>query len=128
MTETNLLEPPDWKNWKAPNRVLVIQDSTDRREAKVFRAHAAPNGVCDNLINALRLLANHQKDGDNPVNMDVQGFLKKSRFKIVDGLRRRIMVDNHEAVRVGDLGKNMESGKVVKPKYRLSGSSESGRS
>ena len=27
---------------KAPNRVLVIEDSTDCREAKVFLAHAAP--------------------------------------------------------------------------------------
>ena len=45
-------------NWKAPDRVLVKADGTDRREAKVFRAHAAPQGVGDNLINALKLLAN----------------------------------------------------------------------
>ena len=38
------------------NRVLVIQDSTDHREAMVFRAHTAPQGTCDNLINALKLL------------------------------------------------------------------------
>ena len=50
------------------------QDSTDRREAKVFRAHASPQGVCDNLINALMLLANQQKDGDSPVKMVVQGL------------------------------------------------------
>ena len=53
--------------WKAPNRVLVIQDSTDRGEATVFGAHAAPQGVCNNLINALKLVANQQKDGDSPV-------------------------------------------------------------
>ena len=34
---------------KAPNRILVIQDSTDRQDAKVFPAHAAPQGVCDNF-------------------------------------------------------------------------------
>ena len=27
-----------------------MQDRTDRREAKVFRAHAPPQGVCDNMI------------------------------------------------------------------------------
>ena len=26
-------------DWRAPNRILVIQDSTDHREAKVSRAH-----------------------------------------------------------------------------------------
>ena len=45
-------------NWKSPNRVLAIQDSTSRRVAKVFRARAAPQGVCNNLINALKLSAN----------------------------------------------------------------------
>ena len=34
-------------DWKATNRILVIQDSTDRRDANV-----SPQGVCDNLINA----------------------------------------------------------------------------
>ena len=80
-------------------RILVIQDSTDNREVKVFRAHAAPHGACDNLINALRHLANKQKNGDSPVNVLVQ----KSEFT------RFITVDYHEAVKVGDLEKNMES-------------------
>ena len=43
---------------------LEIQDSTDRRDAQVFRAHPAPKGTCDNLINALKLMTNHQKNGD----------------------------------------------------------------
>ena len=34
---------------RAPNRLLVLQDSVDPREAKVFRAHAAPQGLCDNI-------------------------------------------------------------------------------
>ena len=33
----------------------------NRREAKVFRTHAAPQGMCDNLIKALKLLTNQQK-------------------------------------------------------------------
>ena len=33
-------------------------------QAKVFKAYAAPQGLCANLINALKLLANQQEDGD----------------------------------------------------------------
>ena len=66
-------------DWRAPNRILVLHNSTDHREAKVFRAHAAPQGICDNLINALRLLTNQQKDGDSPVGTIVAGLLEKSQ-------------------------------------------------
>ena len=34
----------------------------------------------------------------------------------MDGLRKFIMVDNHEVVRVGELDKNVQSRTVVKPK------------
>ena len=81
-------------NWKAPNRTLVIQDGTDRQCAKVFRAHAAPQDVRDNLINALKLLANQQV---------VQGL------RTMDGLKKFIMVDDHEAVKDGELDTNVES-------------------
>ena len=37
---------------------LIIQNATDLREAIASRAHAASQGVCDNLITALKLLAN----------------------------------------------------------------------
>ena len=46
------------------NRFLVVQTSVSASQAKVFKAHAAPQGLCENLINALKLLANQQKDGD----------------------------------------------------------------
>ena len=63
----------------------------------------APQGMCDNLINSLMLLANHQKDGDCPDENIATGLLEKSRRGIVDGLRKFIAVDNHEAVKVGGL-------------------------
>ena len=88
-------------DWRALNRVLVIQDSTDPREAKVFGAHAAPQGMCDNLINSLMLLANQEKDGDCPVEHIATSLSEKSRRGIMDGLRKFIAVDNHEAVKVG---------------------------
>ena len=56
-------------NWRDPNRVLVVQDSTDRSEAKVFRAHAPPLGACENLVCALKLLANQQTGGDSLVRV-----------------------------------------------------------
>ena len=47
-----------------PNTILVIQDGMRASEAKVFRARAPPQGTCENLINALELLTNQQKDGE----------------------------------------------------------------
>ena len=44
-----------------------MQFGTKKDEAKVFRALAVPQGLCENLINALKLLANQQKDGDSPI-------------------------------------------------------------
>ena len=49
--------------------------------------------------------------------MVTQGLQERRRLKIMDGLRRFIMVDNHEVVKVGELDKNMESMKVVKPNF-----------
>ena len=70
--------------WMNPNRVLVFLDSTDRSEAKVFRAHAPPQGACENLVCAQ--------------------LRRDSRLKMTDDLRRFIKVDNHEAANIGDLG------------------------
>ena len=49
----------------------------DHREAKVFRAHGAPQGTCDDLINALKLLTNQQKDGDSPLQKIASCLLEK---------------------------------------------------
>ena len=51
-------------DWRAPNRLLVVQTGESLvvrtgasvNQDKVFRAHAVPQGLCDNLINALKLL------------------------------------------------------------------------
>ena len=63
--------------WRAPNRILVVQPGTNEEEAKVFRAHAVPQGLCENLINALMLLANRQSDGDSPTQNTVTGLREK---------------------------------------------------
>ena len=51
-------------DWKQPDRLLVVQTGESVNQAKVFKAHGVPPGFCGNLINALKLLANQQEDGD----------------------------------------------------------------
>ena len=71
-----------------------MQIGASANEAKVFTAHAAPLGLCDNLINALKLLANQQKDGDSPIRSIVTGLHERSRRGTMDGLRSFIQTDN----------------------------------
>ena len=68
--------------WRNPNRILLIQDS----------------GVCDQLVNALKLLANE-------VTVGWKCWLRASQERMIEGLRRFITVENHEAVKIGDLEK-----------------------
>ena len=65
--------------WRAPNRILVVQLGTNAHEAKVFKAHAAPQGLCETLMNALKLLANQQTDGDSPIQSIVTGVKEKKQ-------------------------------------------------
>ena len=55
-------------------------------QAKVFKAHAVPLGLCANLVNALELLANQQEDGDgllqNVVKDLGQGEQKRSHGRL----------------------------------------------
>ena len=64
----------------ASNRILVEQTDVSASQAKVFKAQTAPQGLCENLIHALKLLAIHQKDGDNPIQiviwLKVYGLLR----------------------------------------------------
>ena len=59
--------------------------------------------LCDNLVNAPKLLANQQKDGDSPIQSIVTGLHEGSRRGIMDGLRNFIAVDNRSSVDVGGL-------------------------
>ena len=70
-------------------------------ERKSFEAHASPLGLCDNLVNALKLLANQQKDGESPIQSIPAGLHERSRRGIMDGLGRFIDADSHSAVDVG---------------------------
>ena len=63
-------------------------------QAKVFKAHAVPQGLCANLINALKLLANQQEDEDGLLQNIVTNLGKVSRKGFTDGMREFIRVDN----------------------------------
>ena len=94
----------------------MVQFGVNANEAKVYKAHAVPQGLCDNLINALKL-ANQPKDGGSPIQSVVTGLHEGSRG-IMDGLRRFIRADNRGAVDVGHLRQGTRSLKVRKPKFR----------
>ena len=52
-------------DWRAP---------ANAHEAEVFKAHAAPLGLCDDLVIAVKRLANQQKDGDRPIERVGAGY------------------------------------------------------
>ena len=74
---------------------------------KVLKAHAVPQGLCEN--NALNLLANLQKDGDSPIQSIVAGHCERSREGIMEVLRNFIKVVNHCALEVGHLKAGTQS-------------------
>ena len=80
-----------------------MQFGLNDEEAKVFRAHPVQQGLCEHLINALKLLANEQTDHNSTIRSIVTGFMKKSRKRHMNGLRNFIEADNHSAVDVGSL-------------------------
>ena len=59
-------------DWRLPNRLLVVQTGCSVQQAKVLKAHATPQGLCENLINALKLLAKQQEDGDGLLQIVVK--------------------------------------------------------
>ena len=82
---------------------MVVQTGVHCEQAKVFKAHAVPQGLCADLINAMQLLANQQEDGDGLLQNIMTNLGKESRKGLTDGLREFIEVDNERALDVGAL-------------------------
>ena len=95
-----------------------MQPGTYEDEAKVFRAHAVPPALCENLINALKLLANQQKDGESPIQNIIMGLNEKCGERITNGLRSFSASDNYSAVEVGHLRRGQRPFRFVRPKIR----------
>ena len=101
---------------RQPNKLLVVQTGERFEQAKVFKAHAVPQGLCANLINAQKLVANQQEDGDDLLQNIVTNLGKGSRKGLTDGLREFIKVDNERGLDVGALRRGTGTFKVRKPK------------
>ena len=93
-----------------------MQTGESFEQAKVFKAHAVPQDLCTNLINALKLLANQQEDGDGLLQNIVTNLGKGSRKGLKDGLRDFIRVDNERALDVGAPRRGTGTFKVRMPK------------
>ena len=92
--------------WSA-QQVTGVTNRCQCQSGKGF--HAAPQGLCENSINALKLLANQQKDGDSPIQCIVTGLCERSRKGIMEGLRNFVTVDNNCALDVGHLNEGFRS-------------------
>ena len=68
-----------------PTGLLVVRTCDSASQSKVFKAHAVPQGVCENLINALKRLANQHKDGDSPIQSIVTGLCERRRQRHYGG-------------------------------------------
>ena len=90
-------------DWKQPTKLLVVQTRDSFEQTKLFKAHAVPHGLCANLINALKLLANQQEDGDDLLQNIVKDLGEESRRGLTDGLLEFIKVDNERALDVAAL-------------------------
>ena len=89
----------------------IIQDGANASEAKVCRAHAPPQGACENLLCVLKLLANVQAGGDDV--MDTV-FEEQSRLKITNGLEvhRGGPPGGDEGLRSGEIPGSVEGGQA----------------
>ena len=85
----------------------------DPSEVMVFRARAPPQGQCENLVCAVNLVANLQTGGHYVVDTIFEVVQEQKRWKIANELRKFNEVDNHVAVKIGDL----EAITVVKPQF-----------
>ena len=84
----NIWDPMNDHTATISDRVAV-----SRRQSLLHKAHAVPQGLCANLNNALKLLANQQEDGDGLLQNIVTNHGNESRRGLADGLREFIRVE-----------------------------------
>ena len=93
--------------------LLVVYTGVSASQQRSSKAHAIPQGLCENLTDALNNLANQQKDGYSPIQSIVTGFCERNRKGIMEGLRNIIIkVDNHRAPDVDHLNGGTRSSEV----------------
>ena len=92
-------------DWKQPNRLSVVQTGVSIDQAKA----CSTSGLFANLINALKLLANQQEDGDGLIQNILTSLCDESRKGLTEGLREFIQIDNHRAFEVRHLREGLGS-------------------
>ena len=95
---------------------MVVQTGDSIDQAKVFKAHAVLQSLCAKLINALKLQANQQEDGDGLLHNIVKDLGMESRKGLTDGLPEFMRIDSKCALEVGYLNRGRGTFKVRKPK------------
>ena len=102
--------------WRVRNRILVVQLGTNEEEAKVFRARAVPQALCENLSSSC------WRTSREMVTVRFQnivtGLRGRSREAIMNGLRSFIASEKYCAVEVGHLRRCQRPFKVIRPKIR----------
>ena len=107
LEETHQLVVCDLWKIRQPNWLLVVQTGESVNQANVFKANAVPQGLCGKLINALKLLANHQEDGDGLTQNIVTNFCEESRQGLTEESRKFIQVDILRAPEVRHLSERI---------------------
>ena len=72
-------------NGERPAGYWWYKTGVSASQAKVFKTHAVPQDLCENLINSLKLQPNQQKNGDGPVQSIVAGLCERSRKRNCGG-------------------------------------------
>ena len=93
-------------NEEHPTRFRWCRSAQTKKKRK-FSGRMRSRKDFENLINALRLLANQQRDGDSPLQSIVMGLKEKCRERITNGLRSCIASDNYSALVVGHLRRGL---------------------
>ena len=104
--------------WWVPRTGSWSYKSARTRKAHLFRAHASPEVMCDNLIIGLKFLANQQKRWRNPGWDDRTRLAGESRRKMMDGIRLVVYCSRQSCgSKDWRCGERKRSMKVGKPKF-----------
>ena len=103
-------------NGEHPTGFWWCSSAQTKMKRRFLRAHAVPQGLCENLINAVKLLANQQKDGDSPIQNIIMGLKETRKERSTNGLRSFIASVNYSAVEVCHARIGQRRFKVVRPK------------
>ena len=87
-------------------------------DAKVFRAHAPPEGSCENFQGCSQTAGPFANSRGQLGDTIFEGLQEQSWLKITDERRRFTEVDTHDSVKVGDLGEEFGGDRGVQARVQ----------